>query len=117
MLVVAMLVCMVGLSQAFVAAPATSLLQSRNQMMQQQSNSRLTMHLSPVDAVNVLQSSASVLLAAAAEPGTVDAPSWVLPAGAGVVILTALAIPLLLKPGDDAARDMQDRDKNKFGKK
>ncbi|CAM9398075.1 unnamed protein product [Ectocarpus sp. 6 AP-2014] len=60
-----------------------------------------------------LQSSVVPLIAAAggvAEPGTVDAPGWVLPAGAVAVILTAGLIPLLLKPGDDAARDMQERD-------
>lgn len=50
----------------------------------------------------VLQSSVVPLIAAAggtAEPGTVDAPGWVLPAGAVAVILTAGLIPLLLKVG------------------
>ncbi|CAM9781182.1 unnamed protein product, partial [Ectocarpus fasciculatus] len=49
-----------------------------------------------------LHSSIVPLIAAAggvAEPGTVDAPGWVLPAGAVAVILTAGLIPLLLKVG------------------
>lgn len=48
----------------------------------------------------VLQSSVVPLIAAAsgvAEPGSVDAPAWVLPVGALAVILTAGLIPLLLK--------------------
>ncbi|KAG5180343.1 hypothetical protein JKP88DRAFT_223386 [Tribonema minus] len=48
--------------------------------------------------------------------GSVAAPGWVLPVGALVVVATAL-IPILLKPGDDAARDMQQRDKDLWDKR
>ena len=63
-----------------------------------------TMMASPLPAAvsavtTVLQTSVVPLLASngVAEPGTVDAPGWVLPAGAVAVILTAGLIPLLLK--------------------
>eukprot|EP00636_Phaeomonas_parva_P018300 CAMPEP_0118872864 /NCGR_PEP_ID=MMETSP1163-20130328/14894_1 /TAXON_ID=124430 /ORGANISM="Phaeomonas parva, Strain CCMP2877" /LENGTH=139 /DNA_ID=CAMNT_0006808095 /DNA_START=61 /DNA_END=480 /DNA_ORIENTATION=- len=49
--------------------------------------------------------------------GTVEAPGWVLPVVAVATIgLTAL-VPLILKPGDDAAREMQERDADVFGSK
>lgn len=47
--------------------------------------------------------------------GSVSAPSWILPAGAAAAILTAL-LPVVLQSGDDAAREMQERDKDSFGK-
>lgn len=51
-------------------------------------------------AVAAIQSSATIVAASGvAEPGSVDAPGWVLPVGAGAVILLAGAIPLLLKVG------------------
>ncbi|KAJ1460593.1 hypothetical protein M885DRAFT_509651 [Pelagophyceae sp. CCMP2097] len=50
------------------------------------------------------------------EYGAVAAPGWVLPAGAVAVIFTALIVPLALKSGDDAQREMADRDVDSFGK-
>lgn len=48
--------------------------------------------------------------------GTVEAPGWVLPVVAVLTIgLTAL-VPILLQPGDDAAREMQQRDSGFYGK-
>ena len=47
--------------------------------------------------------------------GSVSAPNFILPLGAGLAILTAL-LPVLLKSGDDAARQMQERDAGSFGK-
>lgn len=47
---------------------------------------------------SVLQSVVPLIAASGvAEPGSVDAPAWVLPLGAVAVILTAGVIPLLLK--------------------
>ncbi|CAM9603885.1 unnamed protein product [Choristocarpus tenellus] len=79
---------------------------------------RATMSLSALPASQVVTALHSSVLAVSAtvEPGTVNAPGWVLPLGAVLVILTAGAIPLLLKPGDDAAREMQDRDSDLWGK-
>lgn len=52
----------------------------------------------PAALAGAVQSSATVVAASGmGEPGSVDAPGWVLPVGAGVVILLAGAIPLLLK--------------------
>lgn len=50
-------------------------------------------------AATVVNSATTLLTVGAAEPGTVDAPAWVLPVGALVVVLTAGLIPLLLKVG------------------
>lgn len=48
--------------------------------------------------------------------GTVEAPGWVLPVVALLTIgLTAL-VPILLQPGDNAAREMQERDSGFYGK-
>lgn len=52
----------------------------------------------PEALAGTVQSSAIMVAASGVgEPGSVDAPGWVLPVGAGVVILLAGAIPLLLK--------------------
>ena len=59
----------------------------------------------------------STLIVAAGEPGSVEAPGWVLPLGAVLVVGTAAAIPFLLKPGEEAAREMQERDIDEWGKK
>eukprot|EP00904_Undaria_pinnatifida_P003779 jgi/Undpi1/13401/HiC_scaffold_8.g03060.m1 len=103
------LLCLAPVADAFVVAPPNARITT--------GASCTTMMASPlpgaVSAVTtVLQTSVVPLLASSgvAEPGTVDAPGWVLPAGAAAVILTAGLIPLLLKPGDDAAKDMQERD-------
>lgn len=48
---------------------------------------------------SVLQSVVPLIAAGVAEPGSVDAPAWVLPLGAFAVILTAGVIPLVLKVG------------------
>jgi hypothetical protein len=53
------------------------------------------------------------------EYGAVAAPDWVLPLGAFLVILTA-AIPILLKPGEEALDQQRENEKitnNKFNKK
>jgi hypothetical protein len=47
--------------------------------------------------------------------GTVSAPDFILPLGAGLAILTAL-LPIALQSGDNAAREMQERDSESFGK-
>lgn len=52
--------------------------------------------------------------------GAVAAPSWVLPVGALLTIATAAAIPLFLKPGQEALekqRAVESETDNKFGKK
>ncbi|KAJ1639781.1 hypothetical protein T492DRAFT_934336 [Pavlovales sp. CCMP2436] len=49
------------------------------------------------------------------EYGSVSAPNFILPLGAGLAILTAL-LPVVMKGGDEAAREMQDRDADSFGK-
>ena len=51
--------------------------------------------------------------------GAVSAPDWVLPLGAFLVILTA-AIPILLRPGEEALDQQRENEKitnNKFNKK
>mmetsp|Transcript_12252 Transcript_12252/g.49366 ORF Transcript_12252/g.49366 Transcript_12252/m.49366 type:complete len:140 (-) Transcript_12252:262-681(-) len=50
------------------------------------------------------------------EYGAVAAPGWVLPVGALAVISTAL-LPLALKAGDDAQKEMAVRDADTFGKR
>lgn len=46
---------------------------------------------------SALQSVVPLIASGVAEPGSVDAPGWVLPLGAFAVILTAGIIPLVLK--------------------
>lgn len=48
--------------------------------------------------------------AAGKEYGSVDAPSWALPLGIAVVTLASILSGYLLKPGDDAAQEIQKRD-------
>eukprot|EP00968_Pinguiococcus_pyrenoidosus_P022225 scaffold3071_cov253-Pinguiococcus_pyrenoidosus.AAC.5 len=48
--------------------------------------------------------------------GTVEAPGWVLPVVALLTISLTAAVPILLQPGDDAAREMQERDASFYGK-
>ncbi|CAM9148532.1 unnamed protein product [Scytosiphon promiscuus] len=107
------LLCLAPAAEGFVAVPPASRLGSVAPGRQ------CTRMAAPLPAAaasltTVLQTSVVPLIAASgtAEPGTVDAPGWVLPLGAFAVILTAGLIPLLLKPGDDAARDMQERDES-----
>eukprot|EP00640_Fibrocapsa_japonica_P004793 CAMPEP_0113942824 /NCGR_PEP_ID=MMETSP1339-20121228/10244_1 /TAXON_ID=94617 /ORGANISM="Fibrocapsa japonica" /LENGTH=135 /DNA_ID=CAMNT_0000947457 /DNA_START=48 /DNA_END=455 /DNA_ORIENTATION=+ /assembly_acc=CAM_ASM_000762 len=61
---------------------------------------------------------ATVPLAALAEEeyvyGAVDAPGWLLPAGAVLSILTAAAIPLFLQGGQEAFDEAKDRDSGKW---
>ena len=52
--------------------------------------------------------------------GAVAAPSWVLPLGAVLTILTAAAIPAFLKPGEEALNQQRENESitnNKFNKK
>ncbi|CAN0144925.1 unnamed protein product [Pylaiella littoralis] len=108
----AALLCLAPAADAFVVAPPSL----RTQHSTSTTTTKMVAAPSAAAAVTgVLQSSVVPLIAAAsgvAEPGSVDAPAWVLPVGALAVILTAGLIPLLLKPGDDAARDMQERDES-----
>ena len=53
--------------------------------------------------------------ACCSECGTVDAPGWVLPLGAVLVIGTSL-LPLALKDGEEAFDDIKERDAGFFGK-
>ena len=54
---------------------------------------------------------------AEAAPGSVEAPAWALPAIAILVALASTAaVPAFLKSGDDAAKDMQERDSSVFNK-
>lgn len=108
------LLCLAPVADAFVVAPPSARITTAGGRA---GASCTTMMASPLPAAlsavtTVLQTSVVPLLASngVAEPGSVDAPGWVLPAGAVAVILTAGLIPLLLKPGDDAAKDMQERD-------
>jgi hypothetical protein len=48
--------------------------------------------------------------------GSVDAPGWVLPVGAIVVIGTSL-LPILLAPGEKALEKMREEEGNRFGSK
>lgn len=48
--------------------------------------------------------------------GAVDAPGWVLPVGAVVVIGTSL-LPILLAPGEKALEKMRENESNRFGSK
>mmetsp|Transcript_4281 Transcript_4281/g.10977 ORF Transcript_4281/g.10977 Transcript_4281/m.10977 type:complete len:118 (+) Transcript_4281:63-416(+) len=70
-------------------------------------------------AVLGIASAVAPLVALAAqddyEYGAVNAPGWVLPVGALTVIATAL-LPLALQAGDDAQREMAERDSSTFGK-
>ena len=75
--------------------------------------------LSPYAKVAAAMAAFSPLAALAEEEyeyGAVDAPAWVLPVGALLVIATAL-LPLALRAGDDAQREMAERDSDSFGKK
>lgn len=90
------LLCLAPVANAFVVAPPSARITA--------GASCTTMMASPLPAAvsavtTVLQTSVVPLLASngVAQPGTVDAPAWVLPAGAVAVILTAGLIPLLLK--------------------
>eukprot|EP00967_Tisochrysis_lutea_P019881 scaffold22619_cov29-Tisochrysis_lutea.AAC.2 len=46
--------------------------------------------------------------------GAVDAPGWVLPVGAIVVIGTSL-LPILLSPGEEALNKMRKDEQGRFG--
>lgn len=94
---VATLLCLVPAASSFVVAPPTARAAAAPRSSQQQCTTMLSGL--PEAAVSIIHSSVVPLLAAGsvAEPGTVDAPAWVLPAGAAAVILTAGLIPLLLK--------------------
>ncbi len=86
------LLCLAPAADAFVVAPPLSRVVTARQSTQ------MVAPLPAVGATSVLQSMAPLIAAAGtAEPGTVDAPGWVLPVGAFAVILTAGLIPLLLK--------------------
>ncbi|KAL4443366.1 hypothetical protein ABPG75_011103 [Micractinium tetrahymenae] len=56
------------------------------------------------------------LAADTAAPGTVDAPISAIVIGAVVVTALSFAVTLGLKPGTDAAIEMQKRDSKKFNK-
>mmetsp|Transcript_36560 Transcript_36560/g.92449 ORF Transcript_36560/g.92449 Transcript_36560/m.92449 type:complete len:113 (-) Transcript_36560:35-373(-) len=57
-----------------------------------------------------------VLAESANKAGSVDAPAWVLPLAAVVIAIVGGGSAILLKPGDDAAREMRERDNKKFNK-
>lgn len=75
--------------------------------------------LTPPSTKAVAAAIASIPMAALAEDyeyGAVAAPGWVLPLGAVLAIATAL-LPLVLRAGDDAQREMAERDSDSFGKR
>mmetsp|Transcript_25948 Transcript_25948/g.70169 ORF Transcript_25948/g.70169 Transcript_25948/m.70169 type:complete len:120 (-) Transcript_25948:695-1054(-) len=84
---------------------------------------RPTMHMSPKVAATAFAVQVAPLAAFAEEVmqnedidyGSVSAPNFILPLGAVLAILTAL-LPIFLRAGDDAAREMQQRDSGTFGK-
>ena len=49
-----------------------------------------------------------------AQYGTVEAPAWVLPVGALIVVSTAGLVPLFLKGGEEAQKAMAERDADVF---
>lgn len=95
------LLCLAPAAEAFVVAPPS--LRTGVASARQSASTVPTMVAAPAAAAavtSVLQSSVVPLISAAggvAEPGSVDAPAWVLPVGAFTVILAAGLIPLLLK--------------------
>lgn len=97
---VAALLCLAPEADAFVVAPPIA----RVSIAGRSAARQYTTMVSPLPAAastatTLLQASVVPLLAAGAvaEPGTVDAPGWVLPAGAAAVVLMAGVIPLALK--------------------
>lgn len=100
---VATIVCLAPTAQAFLPAPNAAAVGMRPLMRSAKTTTTTPTMVVPTAShaamAAVLQSSATTLIAAGglSEPGTVDAPGWVLPAGAGAVILLAGLIPLLLK--------------------
>eukprot|EP00192_Tetraselmis_astigmatica_P017171 CAMPEP_0117662544 /NCGR_PEP_ID=MMETSP0804-20121206/8108_1 /TAXON_ID=1074897 /ORGANISM="Tetraselmis astigmatica, Strain CCMP880" /LENGTH=118 /DNA_ID=CAMNT_0005469447 /DNA_START=113 /DNA_END=469 /DNA_ORIENTATION=+ len=57
------------------------------------------------------------IISEAAKAGTVESPAWVLPVAAAVIAIVGGGSAILLKPGDDAAKEMQARDSRKWNKK
>lgn len=98
---VATLLCLAPAADAFVVAPPSARVVAMGRSTARQSTGLTMVSPAAVPAAvsTLLQSSAPLILAASsvAEPGSVDAPAWVLPAGAVTVILAAGLIPLLLK--------------------
>lgn len=89
--------CLASSADAFVVAPPSSRVGAFGP-------TRTTMMVAPLPAAagagvtSVLQTVVPLIAASGvAEPGSVDAPGWVLPLGAFAVILTAGVIPLVLK--------------------
>lgn len=90
--------CLASSADAFVVAPPSSGVRGVGATRQS------TTMVAPLPAAagagvtSVLQSVVPLIASSgAAEPGSVDAPGWVLPLGAFAVILTAGVIPLVLK--------------------
>ncbi|CAN0307299.1 unnamed protein product [Ascophyllum nodosum] len=107
----ALVLCLLGKVNGFLAPPsAPRFVTFAGRPASEQCKMMVSAEHCADAAVMILSSATTLVAVGAAEPGTVDAPAWVLPAGALAVVLTAGLIPLLLKPGDDAAKDMQDRD-------
>lgn len=94
------LLCLAPVADAFVVAPPRVRIIASGRAGASCTTAMASPLPAAVSAVTtVLQTSVVPLLASngVAEPGTVDAPGWVLPAGAVAVILTAGLIPVLLK--------------------
>lgn len=93
---IATFLCLAPAVDAFVAPPCGRAVVPNKSA--RQSTTMMASPVVPAVVTKVLQSSIVPLLASGvAEPGSVDAPGWVLPLGAASVILTAGLIPLLLK--------------------
>lgn len=93
------LLCLAPAADAFVVAPPSLRTGVMASTRQQCATTMVAPSAAAAAVTRVLQSSVVPLIAAGgvAEPGTVDAPAWVLPVGAFTVILAAGVIPLLLK--------------------
>lgn len=89
--------CLASSVDAFVVAPPSSRVIGFG-ATRQSTTMVAPLPASGAGVTSVLQTMVPLIAASGvAEPGSVDAPGWVLPVGAFAVILTAGVIPLLLK--------------------
>lgn len=91
--------CLASTADAFVVAPPLSRVGGVGSTRQSATMvAPLPAASAGAGVASVLQSVVPLIAASGvAEPGSVDAPAWVLPLGAFAVILTAGVIPLVLK--------------------